>query len=103
VRRGFFLPEKNLADHNWLPIGTLIHRDFFWELGGFDERTSHGLEDWELWSKADAAGARVVKVPDAVYIAHTRRVSSHAVYARTPEYGREYTRIRRSIHPELYA
>ena len=102
-RKSFFLPEKPLSDNNWLVIGTLIQRDFFWEIGGFDEQDPHGLEDWSLWSRADAAGARVVKVPDAVYIAHTRRLSSHALYARNPEYGVEYTRIRRSIHPELYA
>lgn len=102
TRKPFFLPEKNLADHNWLPIGTLIQRDFFWSVGGFDEQDPHGLEDWSLWTRAAAAGARVVKVPDAVYIAHTRRQSSHAVYARNPEYGREYTRIRRAAWPHLY-
>ena len=102
-RKAFFLPEKPLSDNNWLVIGTLIQRDFFWEIGGFDEQDPHGLEDWSLWTRAAAAGARVVKVPDAVYIAHTRRLSSHALYARNPEYGVEYTRIRRAAWPELYA
>lgn len=97
-------PEKPLSDNNWLVIGTLIRRDLFWEIGGFDEQDPHGLEDWALFSRADAAGARVVKVPDAVYIAHTRRKSSHAEYFRKnrAEYMRQYHRIRRSIHPEFY-
>jgi glycosyltransferase involved in cell wall biosynthesis len=103
VRRGRFQPQRDLRDHNWLVIGTLISRRFFHEIGAFDVRDPHGLEDWGLWSRADAAGAEVVKVPGAVYVAHARRVSSHAAYARSAEYGREYTRIRRSIHPELYA
>lgn len=100
--RGTFRPEKNLADHNWLVIGTLISRELFWQIGGFDEQDPHGLEDWSLWTRAAAAGATVVKVPDAVYVAHTRRLSSHVLYARNPEYGREYTRIRRAAWPELY-
>lgn len=100
--RRVFMPEKPLSDSNWLVIGTLIRRDFFWEIGGFDEQDPHGLEDWSLWTRAAAAGATVVKVPDAVYIVHTRRLSSHAVYARNPEYGQEYQRIRRSAWPELY-
>lgn len=101
-RCAIFLPEKPLSDNNWLVIGTLIRRDLFWKIGGFLEEDPHGLEDWSLWTRAAAAGAQVVKVPDAVYVAHTRRLSSHALYARNPEYGREYTRIRRAAWPELY-
>lgn len=103
TRKPFFMPEKPLSDNNWLPIGTLIQRDFFWQIGGFDEQDPHGLEDWSLWTRAAAAGAVVVRVPDAVYVAHTRRLSSHALYARNPEYGVEYQRIRRNAWPELYA
>ncbi len=61
-----FFREVPLRQANWLVIGTLIHRDLFWEVGGFPE-AEHGLEDWGLWSKCARVGAEVVKVPDAVY------------------------------------
>ncbi len=61
-----FFREVPLRQANWLVVGTLIHRDLFWEVGGFPE-AEHGLEDWALWSKCARVGATVVKVPDAVY------------------------------------
>jgi glycosyltransferase involved in cell wall biosynthesis len=61
-----FFRAVPLRQANWLVIGTLVHRDLFWEVGGFPE-AEHGLEDWALWSKCARVGATVVKVPDAVY------------------------------------
>jgi glycosyltransferase involved in cell wall biosynthesis len=61
-----FFREVPLRQANWLVIGTVVHRDLFWEVGGFPE-AEHGLEDWGLWSKCARVGAEVVKVPDAVY------------------------------------
>ncbi len=61
-----FFREVPLRQANWLVVGTLIHKDLFWEVGGFPE-AEHGLEDWALWSKCARVGATVVKVPDAVY------------------------------------
>jgi glycosyltransferase involved in cell wall biosynthesis len=53
---------------NWCVIGTLISRQLFHVLGGFRE---YGLyEDYALWALADRAGAEVVEVPEAVYVAH---------------------------------
>jgi glycosyltransferase involved in cell wall biosynthesis len=71
VRRGraappTFFRECDLRQANWLVVGTLVHRDMFWEVGGFPE-AEHGLEDFALWSKCVRAGAEIVKVPDAVY------------------------------------
>ena len=62
----FFDRGISLRDDNWLVIGTMIHRDLFRRVGGFDEYP-HGFEDWALWSKCYRVGATVVKVPDAVY------------------------------------
>jgi GT2 family glycosyltransferase len=72
VRKGrpgdpiFFDRGISLRDDNWLVIGTMIHRDLFNEVGGFDDYP-HGFEDFALWSKCWRSGAKVVKVPDAVY------------------------------------
>ena len=56
----------SLRDDNWLVIGTMIHRDLFNQVGGFDDYP-HGFEDWALWSKCYRIGAQIVRVPDAVY------------------------------------
>ena len=56
----------SLRDDNWMVVGTMIHRDLFWKVGGFDDYP-HGFEDWALWSKCFRVGAQIVKVPDAVY------------------------------------
>lgn len=71
-----FYPEVNLWQGNWLVIGTLIERDLFTRIGGFNDEP-HGFEDWSCWSKATKAGAEVVKVPNAIYIQHINPHSKH--------------------------
>lgn len=67
-----------LSVDNWLVVGTLIRRELFERIGGFHE-APHGWEDWGLWNKAWQAGARIVKVPGAVYRAHVNPNSKHRV------------------------
>ena len=75
--RPLFLDRgKPLSDDNWLVVGTLIERRAFMEVGGFSDYP-HGFEDWSLWAKAWQAGAKIVKVPDAVYICHVNPRSKH--------------------------
>lgn len=59
-----------ISDGNWLVIGTLIRRDRFLEVGGFEEWPMY--EDWALFARAWKAGAQLVQVPGAVYIAHRK-------------------------------
>lgn len=66
----------SLRDDNWMVIGTMIHKDLFWKVGGFDDYP-HGFEDWALWSKCYRVGAEIVKVPDAVYRYHHNPQSAH--------------------------
>lgn len=75
-RRPAFYPEVPLDQANWLIVGTLIERDLFLRVGGFGDYP-HGFEDWSLWAKAHKMGARVVKVPDAVYIQNINPQSKH--------------------------
>ncbi len=81
-----FQKEVPLERGNWLVIGTLIQRSLFNEIGGFHEHP-HGLEDWNLWARAVRAGATIVKVPDAVYIAHVNPQSKHRVEFRANRRG----------------
>lgn len=46
-------------------IGTLVTRATFWAAGGFLDEPY--CEDWSLWLRCLAVGARIVHVPDACY------------------------------------
>lgn len=72
----FFDRGISLRQDNWLVVGTLVHKDLFWEVGGFGDYP-HGFEDFSLWSKCYRVGATVVKVPDAVYVYHHNPQSKH--------------------------
>ena len=99
IRKGrprppFFFPECSLETGNWLVIGTMIRREFFLDIGGFHEHP-HGLEDWNLWARAVRAGARIVKVPGAVYRAHMNPTSKHhALQRNRPAYMQAYEAAR---------
>lgn len=73
----------DLIDINCAVIGTMIERAFFLSLGGFRE-LDH-LEDWDLWLRAEEAGARLVPIRDAVYRAWLRygsRNTDQSLYHR---------------------
>lgn len=72
----FFYPEVDLRHGNWLVVGTLVRRELFMRVGGFED-LPHGFEDFSVWSKCYRAGARVVRVPKAVYIQHVNPQSKH--------------------------
>ena len=102
VRKGKPAPPKfwgecSFTTGNWIVIGTLVERRLFLEVGGFEEYP-HGLEDWQLWAKCVKAGARIVKVPDAIYLAHTNPKSKHAKLQRNrPDYMIHYEAARASV------
>lgn len=79
-----FMPEVDLALGNWMVVGTAAPRKLMLEVGGWRTFMGSGVlnewDDWDMWIRCVQAGAQIVKVPDAVYIAH---VSSSPHYART--------------------
>lgn len=75
-RKPDFYPEVPLERANWLVVGTLLRRSLFERVGGFED-LPHGFEDWSLWYKCNRLGARVVRVPKAVYIQHVNPQSKH--------------------------
>lgn len=66
-------PAASIFDRNHLPIGAMVRRDLFLETGGFDDWPIY--EDWALWMKVEAAGARWAWCPDAIYKIHWREGS----------------------------
>lgn len=93
--------ERDLAHFNWLVIGTLIHRDVFQQIGGFQD-WPHGLEDWALWSQAHKLGCRVIKVRGAIYVAHKDENSKHAHLMRTAHHPYWHQKVGHSIWPEVF-
>lgn len=86
-----------LTDDNWLVVGTLVERDLFMQVGGFSDY-EHGFEDFSLWSKCWRIGARIVKVPDAVYIAHVNPRSKHRQAWRNRRWQRQmHETVRREL------
>lgn len=75
------IPQKDLRHDNYLVIGTLVSAQMFRNVGGFSDYP-HGFEDWSLWAKCWKAGATVVPVPGAVYVAHINARSKHRLMWR---------------------
>lgn len=50
-----------LRDWNWIPCSAAIRTSLFREIGGYNLES--GEEDWDLWKRALAAGARFRCVP----------------------------------------
>lgn len=88
----------DLIYFNWMVIGTLIQRDLFMEIGGF-QNYPHGLEDWAVWTTAYREGADVLKVPQARYHWHYNTRSKHAKLMRTPEHAYWHRKVGSMIWP----
>lgn len=53
---------------NLHPVTTLVRRERFLEVGGFDESMRHGYEDWDLWLKFVERGWRGVRVAEPLFV-----------------------------------
>lgn len=92
-------PVVDLADGNYLVIGTLVRREMFLAVGGFLSWPIY--EDWCLWQRCEIAGASIEVLPDAVYRAHVRVDSRN----RSPERNDRlhwHNEIRRHNYPQAY-
>lgn len=106
VRKGRAAPPQfndrgiALSQDNWLVVGTLIEAHVFTAVGGFSDYP-HGFEDWSLWAKAWRAGAKIVKVPEAVYICHVNPQSKHKQGWRDRKWQvATHNRVRAELFPE---
>lgn len=92
-------PQQDLRDGNHLVIGTAVRRELILGVGGFQSWPLY--EDWAVWQLCAKAGAAVVSVPEAVYIAHVRRESRNRAPSREERLYWHHE-IRRANYPELY-
>jgi len=75
-------PKEFLLLHlrgNFFYVGTTVRRSVLIELGGFREDMT-SLEDYELWLRIEAAGHRVVEVPEklALYRSSAHQMSKNS-------------------------
>lgn len=96
-----FLGNGSLRDGNPLIIGTMLPRSLFLEVGGFTEDVPL-FEDWMLFAQLWKAGAEIVQVPDAIYVAHMHRLSRNRVI-RGGERIYWHQWIGHAVFPEHYA
>ena len=53
---------------NLHPVTTLLRRDVFDQLHGFDETMTRGYEDWEFWIRVMEHGYRGVRVREPLFV-----------------------------------
>ncbi|MBK9276305.1 MAG: glycosyltransferase [Flavobacteriales bacterium] len=87
---------------NRIDACALVRRGLLEQLDGYDEAMRDGYEDWELWIRATAAGARFHHIPEALF---AYRVRSGSLLARAddPEVRARILRHVVDKHAELYA
>jgi glycosyltransferase involved in cell wall biosynthesis len=85
---------------NLHPITTLIRRECFEAVGGFDESFRHGYEDWDLWLRFLERSWRGVRVREPLF--NWRRHSANTlVMQATKRHADLFSQII-DRHPELY-
>lgn len=62
------IPQRPLLDGNYMVIGTLVHREQFERLQGFNDLPIY--EDWDLFIRAWLDGADLLCNPNAIYRVH---------------------------------
>lgn len=61
---------RDLMTGNYIVVSAMIRTSLFKKLGGFHDYET--LEDWDLWLRAEEAGARFVQCPEAILKVHKR-------------------------------
>lgn len=94
------IPEGDLRNDNFLVVGTVVNRNLLQSVGGFND-LPHGFEDWSAWAKCWKAGAQIVPVPEAVYIAYINLRSKHRTQWRNKkEQVETHMRVAAELFPE---
>ncbi len=85
---------------NLHPVTTLIKRDRFEAVGGFDESFTSGYEDWDLWLRFSARSWRGVRVREPLFA--WRRHSDNTLVMQATKRHAELHAILMQRHAALY-
>jgi len=86
---------------NLHPVTTLVRRDRFQAVGGFDESMRFGYEDWDLWLKFVERGWRGVRVAEPLFT-WRRHSQTTMIMNVIKDHEALYAGIR-ARHAELYS
>lgn len=75
--RPVLIPKRDLAQANYLVIGSMVRWRFFHTVGGFQEFAA--AEDWAFFLACYCAGARIGAAPKAIYRVHVRPQSRNTM------------------------
>ena len=96
-----FWPIGDIRTDNFLIVGTLVSTELFMGVGGFSDYP-HGFEDWSLWAKCWKAGAEIIQVRRATYIAHINPNSKHRQGFRDRKWQVSmHKQVQRELFPEM--
>lgn len=84
------IPKRDLFTANYIIIGSMVRRDRFLHVGGFDSKLPI-LEDWDLWLRLHKTGSDVIEVPNAVYCVGVNEGSRNT----NPDHHKVYREIRK--------
>lgn len=85
---------------NLHPVTTLVRRECFEAVGGFDESMREGYEDWDLWLRFIERGWRGVRVREPLFTWRRHSPTTMIVEAGQ-RHGRLFEQLVRN-HPSLY-
>lgn len=67
----YWLPEPlrwpEICAYNHVPIASMVTRDLFDSINGFDPRMNDGWEDWDFWIRAAAIGAESILLHEPLF------------------------------------
>ena len=100
TKRPFTLPE--LLQSNRIVVTTLMRRELYVELDGFDPANFGYCEDWDFWIRALKAGHRGVHVPEPLF-RYRRRFGSLVDYTERMQVAiRVYLTVKDAdLHPPM--
>lgn len=86
---------------NLHPVTTLIRREAFERVGGFDETLTQGYEDWDFWIRLSGLGYRGVRVREPLFVWRRHSENTMAMAAAKRHASLHDGMMRR--HSDLYA
>ncbi|MCH9053909.1 MAG: glycosyltransferase family 2 protein [Proteobacteria bacterium] len=91
--RQSFHSRRKMLQENLVTITTMLRRDLFEEVGGYDESLRSGLEDWEFWIRCASKGRWGSTIPEFLDWYRRRLKTDPVLYGR-----RTRQRLRHRLH-----